>query len=568
MYNSFSSLSHTVISNMKKQSKQTKSLPIYSSLCSFSSFWENSAVNGAKSSNGSITPSKSRFSMLLLEFGEYFLEDFSCDFILSISSLSDTSFNRTETVRGRLKLCSRCLVFDPCDAADSSISRRRPLLKFPYRNMTSSIQEVALQSTGFSPISGDIPRMFSFTCTCYWEMMTDDKIGPYKLVEFNNTINGSSNGCPPEGRRFVMSLLHSDLAQFITKANQLRYIFTESKDGLYNLGTGKDSRLQPFIDSALRSSLQFNASNMVDFHEQLLFSQPIAVNRIGPLTSSPGGLMLTDKRVYFQPSQINNTGASIGVGVDGSSSSGGQHFPLAQVQRIFRRRYLLRQTALEFLLTSSQRFLFVFASTAERDHIFALTIAQLPASATLTSTAALLELMMQLWQRREISNFDYLMFLNNEADRSCNDLTQYPASYPLHLVLHYLICPTICYTSGIPAYTSRFRVAQTGPDISKNFSRFVQAGRCPEPGAAEVLQGQVPLHVQGSCCWWASSLPLWHPLLVGKFLYPKCFCSLHVYRHPIVSRAMCCIIWFGWLQSTCCVCKTASLTPQTVCSTL
>ena len=29
------------------------------------------------------------------------------------------------------------------------------------------------------------------------------------------------------------------------------------------------------------------------------------------------------------------------------------------------------------------------------------------------------------WQRREISNFDYLSFLNSEADRS-NDLTQYP----------------------------------------------------------------------------------------------------------------------------------------------
>ena len=30
------------------------------------------------------------------------------------------------------------------------------------------------------------------------------------------------------------------------------------------------------------------------------------------------------------------------------------------------------------------------------------------------------------WQRREISNFDYLMYLNTIAGRTYNDLNQYP----------------------------------------------------------------------------------------------------------------------------------------------
>lgn len=34
--------------------------------------------------------------------------------------------------------------------------------------------------------------------------------------------------------------------------------------------------------------------------------------------------------------------------------------------------------------------------------------------------------MLQKWQRREISNFDYLMFLNTIAGRTFNDLNQYP----------------------------------------------------------------------------------------------------------------------------------------------
>ena len=41
--------------------------------------------------------------------------------------------------------------------------------------------------------------------------------------------------------------------------------------------------------------------------------------------------------------------------------------------------------------------------------------------------------MMQKWQRREISNFDYLMYLNTVAGRTYNDLNQYPV-YPWVIV--------------------------------------------------------------------------------------------------------------------------------------
>lgn len=41
--------------------------------------------------------------------------------------------------------------------------------------------------------------------------------------------------------------------------------------------------------------------------------------------------------------------------------------------------------------------------------------------------------MMQKWQRREISNFDYLMYLNTVAGRTYCDLNQYPV-YPWVIV--------------------------------------------------------------------------------------------------------------------------------------
>lgn len=40
---------------------------------------------------------------------------------------------------------------------------------------------------------------------------------------------------------------------------------------------------------------------------------------------------------------------------------------------------------------------------------------------------------MQKWQRREISNFDYLMYLNTVAGRTYCDLNQYPV-YPWVIV--------------------------------------------------------------------------------------------------------------------------------------
>lgn len=40
-----------------------------------------------------------------------------------------------------------------------------------------------------------------------------------------------------------------------------------------------------------------------------------------------------------------------------------------------------------------------------------------------------------MWQRREISNAEYLMYINNEAGRSINDLTQYPV-FP-HVIADY-----------------------------------------------------------------------------------------------------------------------------------
>jgi factor associated with neutral sphingomyelinase activation len=55
-----------------------------------------------------------RFSLLLLEFGEIYFEDYSCIYYPNASTESE-SIDRKE--RGRLKVCSRSLIFDALDHA-------------------------------------------------------------------------------------------------------------------------------------------------------------------------------------------------------------------------------------------------------------------------------------------------------------------------------------------------------------------------------------------------------------------------------------------------------------------
>lgn len=70
-------------------------------------------------------------------------------------------------------------------------------------------------------------------------------------------------------------------------------------------------------------------------------------------------------------------------------------------------------------------------SRRERDLLWDVISGQQPTLATATN----LENIVRKWQKREISNFEYLLHLNTEADRSMNDLTQYPV-FP-HVIADY-----------------------------------------------------------------------------------------------------------------------------------
>jgi len=281
-------------------------------------------------------------------------------------------------------------------------------MKFPYKQMLSDVVLLSPKTTASQQLSVELRGFFTFASSAYFELKECNKVGPYKMIEDNAMHNHTSSAF-----RHVFALVHADVDQFIVKVEQLRHIVTLSqRQGsliAYQL-------LKPFIETAQLWTLRFDASNLVNFHEKMQRSSPIAALKIKPLTTHPGSLMVTDARIYFQPSQLNNVGDAV------------LHFELSKVRRIFRRRYLLRQVGLEFLLIDGASHLFVFDTTAIRNDLHALLLSLHGLPTSVHTDVKTIESLTLKWQRNEISNFEYLMSLNDEADRSVNDLTQYPVS--------------------------------------------------------------------------------------------------------------------------------------------
>jgi WD40 repeat protein len=331
--------------------------------------------------------------LLILEFGEYFFEDVSAFQYPNVPIWSDKSSIISCDgckIQGRIKLCSKSLIFEPNDI-------KRPLIKIPFKSITSNIAEPKYGVKSSVP-GIDLDSVFILSFKCYVEIKANDKIGPYQVIDCRPQTASDDfargYGC--------FALVHSDLKLFLSKVDSL-YRAYRAENAIQS-----EKILRPLLMKA--NTITFDSSMLIDFHEQLILSEPVQVKKIKPLIMNPGSFMVTTLRVYFQPSQLNNLGDSF------------QCFELSKVDRMFCRRYLLQQIGLEFILKDGSSHLFTFEDHGIRNKVF-LTINE---HTSIMSNALSLEKVTRQWQRREKSNFEYLLYLNNEADRSFNDLTQYP----------------------------------------------------------------------------------------------------------------------------------------------
>ncbi|CAK4686895.1 unnamed protein product [Aphanomyces euteiches] len=328
----------------------------------------------------------SRFSLLLLEDGEFFLDDFSVfkypDPVFQCLTFDACVQRKTQ---GRLKLCTRSIMFEPQDPM-------LPILKFPFRDMP-----ISPGAEVFDEESGEL--YLSFDCNTMVEMKERNVDHPYVYRTLANSTVYST--------KVIFSFLHSKIHDFLEAIAPL-WSLAHKKNVLNKID--EEHFLAPVLEP--RHTDVFDASLLADFRERPLLSKCKLVDRIVPLLKFPGAMMLTNQRVYFQPAQINNIGDPV------------LNFEYSKIVGLHKRRHMLKQCGLEVLLADKHSHFFSFQTMKDRDEIYDMMLKQ-PGLDRKFQQNYIQEMLLK-WQRREISNFEYLSFLNDEAGRTTNDLTQYP----------------------------------------------------------------------------------------------------------------------------------------------
>lgn len=152
----------------------------------------------------------------------------------------------------------------------------------------------------------------------------------------------------------------------------------------------------------------------------------ISANLIKPLRVIPGQFEITTKHMHFVPDPPPDD--------PGGTPSDAKHhkerkWPLRQVVRVYPRRYLLLNTAVELFQDNGTNFFLDFKSTSECDTVIKKLLAlRQPRMVVVTrrTKARMLKDATNRWKQRQISNFEYIMFLNTISGRSYNDISQYP----------------------------------------------------------------------------------------------------------------------------------------------
>lgn len=155
-------------------------------------------------------------------------------------------------------------------------------------------------------------------------------------------------------------------------------------------------------------SLDMN--RLESINEVPMFKDEIFIKHIQPLTINYGFLLVTNLNMYIQPVTTKEDKAI--------------RFNQKSIQRMFKRRHNLKDLALEMFTQDGASYFLAFDSPEIRDKVFEIVRHRSPGCKTNIDVD--LEELTESWKCREMSNYEYLLKLNEFAQRSLNDLSQYP----------------------------------------------------------------------------------------------------------------------------------------------
>ena len=145
---------------------------------------------------------------------------------------------------------------------------------------------------------------------------------------------------------------------------------------------------------------------------------------VRPLQAVEGSLTITSSGMLFRPAQ----GEANAAAAKGLKRPRTEMIWKEDIARIRLRRYHLQRTSME-IFRSDCTSIFLHFPKKDRKTVLQHILAIHPPHMSEIFAGPEEELkrtnLTERWRRREISNFEYLMELNDMAGRSCNDLSQY-----------------------------------------------------------------------------------------------------------------------------------------------
>jgi factor associated with neutral sphingomyelinase activation len=214
--------------------------------------------------------------LLLLDPGEIYFEDFSA--VLIPPDITPKTFDNKKQ-DGRLKMCSKSLVFDPKDI-------NKPIIKISLKDC------VVIEQWKGSAKYLTSNNVLTVNCREYIEMLEGNIVAPYKFKESTNFLfqlnYANIMNCLPQ-----ICQLHR--ASTLPAAEQADMVSINGKYklinvcGLIQIATIVHSR---------QARVNFDPL-WLDLYEKVVLETE--ADKVTPLVVNPGRILLSTSRLFFQP---------------------------------------------------------------------------------------------------------------------------------------------------------------------------------------------------------------------------------------------------------------------------
>lgn len=360
------------------------------------------------------TQKANRFSLLLLEDGEVLLSDLAVQYrFIPTTPIGSTlhplasypqrfvSRSANAALRGRVKIGTRNIFFDSDDWRNPVI--RIPLISIDYARPTRDTSRSRFSDDG-STQEASQDRL----------TVTDDNS---VLVFANNAVFQKELGTDHPyvdvklPGKHIFTPLYTSGPQLLDEINALLHIHASSSR------RKRDERLR-YLVGQREASVPFDITLLEHgVKESALIDS--AASAVYALSRAPGRFRITHENVYFMP-------------IHGDSSQSVERIPTGRITSTRRLRHGCKDAALEIGFDEGEgksiikgSLMISFLSFQVREKAMSILLDVTGGDVNLFDRGEL-DTALNLWRRGQMSNFDYIMYLNMAAGRSFNDLSQYP----------------------------------------------------------------------------------------------------------------------------------------------